>query len=260
MNRLLTRGESGRLASAWHEVGGYGVHVRHAPGPPDARLPPVVLVHGFGVSSRYLVPTALRLSRHTRVVAPDLPGFGRSERPQHALSLAELVDVLAGLLDAGGIERAALLGNSFGCQLVAELAVRRPERVAAAILVGPTVDPRARSSLRQLGRLVATGLFEPASLWLLVGGEYVAFGPRRALVTLREMLSDRIEEKLPGIAAPTVVVRGEHDVICPQGWAEHAASLLPRGRLVVVPGAGHAVNYDAPRELERIVLELLASV
>ena len=257
MNRLLTRGETGRLASRWRDIAGFRIHERHAPGPAGATLPPIVLVHGFGVSSRYFVPTALRLARHTAVFAPDLPGFGRSERPQRALRLSELVDVLAAYVDAAGLDRAALVGNSFGCQLVAELAVRRPERVAAAVLVGPTVDPRARTAPRQLARLLGTAVFEPPGLWLIVAAEYVVFGPRRTLVTLREMLRDRIEEKLPRVAAPTSVVRGARDVIVPQRWAEEAAELLSCGRLAVVPRVGHAVNYAAPRALERLVVELL---
>ena len=259
MNRLLTRGEPGRLTSRWRDVAGFRIHERYAPGPDGATLPPIVLVHGFGVSSRYFVPTALRLARHAPVSAPDLPGFGRSERPPRALRLPELVDVLAAHLDDSGFERVALVGNSFGCQLVAELAVREPERVAAAVLVGPTVDPRARTALRQLARLVATAVFEPPGLWLIVAGEYAVFGPRRALVTLREMLGDRIEAKLPRVPARALVVRGARDVIVPQRWAEEATALLPHGRLAVVPRRGHAVNYNAPRELKRLVVALLRS-
>ncbi|MDQ3880940.1 MAG: alpha/beta hydrolase, partial [Chloroflexota bacterium] len=63
--------------------------------------------------------------------------------------------------------------------------------------------------------------------------------------------------KLPCVRVPTLVVRGGRDPIVPQAWAEEVARLLPRGRLVVIPGAAHAVNHDAPAALARVVLPFL---
>jgi 2-hydroxy-6-oxonona-2,4-dienedioate hydrolase len=74
----------------------------------------VVLVHGLVVSSRYMVPTAERLTSHCRVFAPDLPGFGRNEKPPRALDVAGLSDALSAWMGELGLERAALVGNSFG--------------------------------------------------------------------------------------------------------------------------------------------------
>ena len=61
-------------------------------------------------------------------------------------------------------------------------------------------------------------------------------------------LEDRIEDKLPRIQAPTLVVRGEHDPLVPQRWAEEVVRLLPRGDFIVLRGLGHTVNYTAPAE------------
>jgi 2-hydroxy-6-oxonona-2,4-dienedioate hydrolase len=72
------------------------------------------------------------------------------------------------------------------------------------------------------------------------------------------MLRDPVEEKLPLVEAPTLVVRGGRDLIVSQRWAEEFAALLPRGRLLVVPGAAHAVNYDDPEALADAVLRFLA--
>ena len=94
----------------------------------------MVLVHGPVVSGRYMVPTLERLSPYHRVYVPDLPGFGKREKPPRAL-------------DVVGLDRAALVGNSFGCQIIADLAVRYPEHVERAVLQGPTMDPRARTVL-----------------------------------------------------------------------------------------------------------------
>jgi hypothetical protein len=72
---------------------------------------PVVLVHGLGVSSRYMLPTLVLLAPRYRVFAPDLPGFGHSTKPPHTLSLAELAESLADWMSATGLDRAVLLGN-----------------------------------------------------------------------------------------------------------------------------------------------------
>jgi 2-hydroxy-6-oxonona-2,4-dienedioate hydrolase len=102
---------------------------------------PVVLVHGLVVSSLYMEPTAERLAPFHRVFAPDLPGFGRSDKPSRALSVAGLADALGAWMDAEGLERAVLVGNSLGCQVIAEMAARAPHRAAGVVLTGPTVEP-----------------------------------------------------------------------------------------------------------------------
>ncbi len=228
----------------------------------DARAgaTPLVFVHGLGVSSRYLMPTAARLAGERRVYLPDLPGFGRSAKPPRPLDVGEHVEVLAAWLDAARLERAVLVGNSMGCQVIAELAARRPERVERAVLVGPTMDPAAPSLLRQTARLLATGLFEPPGLNLIVAAEYLLVaGPLRTLATARAALAHRLEERLPLLGAPTLVVRGSRDLIAPQAWAERVTRLLPHGRLAVVPGAAHAVNYNSPDDLARLVRAFLAA-
>ena len=88
-----------------------------------------------------MVPLAKALAPSYRVLAPDLPGFGDSEKPPHVLDLAGLTDYLVAWTRACGLERAVFLGNSVGCQLVARLAVRHPDLVERVVLQGPTMDP-----------------------------------------------------------------------------------------------------------------------
>lgn len=136
------------LRSTWTPIGGVRMHARVATtlAPPG---PPVVLVHGLGVSSRYMIPTARLLAPDHRVYAPDLPGSGRSGKPRRVLDLDGLADALAGWLRANGLSDAILVGNSLGCQTIAALALRHPALVARAVFIGPTMDPRARTTLRQ---------------------------------------------------------------------------------------------------------------
>jgi 2-hydroxy-6-oxonona-2,4-dienedioate hydrolase len=187
------------------------VYARAGPRHPEPDAAKVVLVHGMVVSSRYMVPTAERLAPLCEVYAPDLPGYGRSVKPAKTLSLPELADALAEWMQAAGLGSAHLVGNSFGCQVIAEFAVRHPGRVERLVLQGPTVDPAARSLGRQLLRLARNSLREPRSLGPISMRDYWSAGLRRAVHTIRLTLHDRIEDKLPGIQAPALVVRGTRD-------------------------------------------------
>ncbi|MCA1991296.1 MAG: alpha/beta hydrolase, partial [Coleofasciculus sp. S288] len=68
---------------------------------------------------------------------------------------------------------------------------------------------------------------------------------------------DPIEQKLPHVPVPTLVVRGKLDPMVPQEWAEEVVSLLPKGQLAVIPGKGHTLNYSAPLELVRVTRAFL---
>jgi 2-hydroxy-6-oxonona-2,4-dienedioate hydrolase len=246
------------LESRFFDVQGLRMHARVSTNLAPAAGPLVVLVHGIGVSSRYMVPIAERLAPECRVYAVDLPGFGKSDKPVRVLPLPELADALAAWMRAANLDRATLLGNSFGCQVVADFAVRYPGRVAQVVLQGPTVDPQGRTVFEQLRRWRRNGRHEPRSLTWVVLRDYWDCGIRRLLKTFWHGIQDRIEEKLPQVVAPTLVVRGTRDEIVPQCWAEEATRLLPRGRLVVVPGVPHTMNYSAPLELVRVIRPFLA--
>jgi pimeloyl-ACP methyl ester carboxylesterase len=215
------------------------------------------MVHGLLVSSRYMLPTAERLAPDFPVHVPDLPGYGKSAKVPRALSVPELADGLASYLRAAGLGQVVLLANSFGCQTAVDFAVRYPEHVGRLILVGPTVDPHAHTAHQQIGHWLLNLPGEPPALGLVVLRDLIDMGPRRMLATFRRMLDDHIETKLPRVAAPTLVVRGGRDTSVPQRWVEEATRLLPQGRLVVVKGAAHTLNYNSPRALVRVVRAFL---
>lgn len=247
------------LRGVWLSAGPHTIFARVASGPAGAaaRLP-VVLVHGLVVSSRYMEPLARELGRHYRVLAPDLPGFGESDKPRRSLDVAELADALALWLRAAGIPRAMLVANSFGCQILAELALRHPEVVERLVLQGPTIDPQARSLPLQIWRDLVNGRREPRPMGPIARVDYAKAGLRRALATARLCVRDRIEDKLPTITAPTLVLAGSRDPVVPLAWARRAARLLPRGRLVVVEGGTHTLNYSYPRSFAAAILPFLA--
>ncbi|HEU4323056.1 MAG TPA: alpha/beta hydrolase, partial [Roseiflexaceae bacterium] len=219
--------------------------------------PPLVLVHGAVMSSRYMIPTAELLASEQPVYAPDLPGYGKSDKPPRALSLPEMAEALAAWMGVNGLERAALLGNSMGCQVIAHLAVRHPALVDRAVLLGPTIDARARSFPRQLVRWLLDVPREAPSQGLVLLRDLWDCGPLRAAGLIRQTLRDRIEEQLPHMRAPTLVVRGARDPLVPQPWAEEVARLLPHGQLLTLPSAAHTPNYGAPLALVRALRPFL---
>jgi pimeloyl-ACP methyl ester carboxylesterase len=239
-------------------VDGRRFHARHA-GPEAAAASPVVCVHGVGVSSRYMVATMAELASTFEVYAIDLPGFGLTDRPPEVLDVVGLADALAGWIQAAGLGRPALLANSVGCQIAVDCALRYPDRVSRMVLVGPTIDPIARSALRQVLRWARNLPGErPGQLPLSVA-DYADAGVGRVLRTFSRARADRIEDKLPLVQAPTLVVRGAHDPIVPQAWAEEVTRLLPRGRLAVIPGP-HTLNFAAPGALAELVRSFLGGV
>ena len=250
----------GALGSRWIVVNGLRIHVRaslHSTA--TAARPSVLLVHGQVISSLYMVPTAERLAPFFPVVAPDLPGFGNSQRPPRALNVPELADSLVACMDVLGLGRAVLVGNSLGCQILIDLAVRYPGRAEGVVLAGPTIDPEARTAPQQIARWLHDSMYERPSLALAHLRDYYKAGVARGLRTFRYALADRIEEKLPRVHVPALVVRGEHDPIVPQRWAEEVTRLLPQGRLVVIPGGSHCVNYTTPRRFARVLRAFLNS-
>jgi pimeloyl-ACP methyl ester carboxylesterase len=217
--------------------------------------PPVVLVHGLAVSSRYFVPLARRLALRRAVLAPDLPGYGRSATPSRPLGIGELADALREWLDLTGIESAPLVANSMGCQIAVDLAVRAPERVRRLVLVGPALDPTAPTIAAQWRRLVRDAAREPVGLNVAEARDYLRMGPRRILATARLALADDFALKLERVRQPALVIRGEHDQIVSQAWAERVAARLPAGRLVVVRGSPHATHWAHASEVARLVEE-----
>ena len=223
---------------------------------PTAR-PPVVLVHGLGLSGRYMLPVAERLARHLPVYLPDLPGFGDSDKPDAALDVPGLADALAGWIEAMALAPTALLGNSFGCQIIADLAARHPGLVTRAVLQGPTSPPEERSWLWQFVRWRQNQPYNPDSLSPITWDDYRKCGYRRLLQTFRYQLRDPIEAKLPHIAAPVLVVRGQHDPICNAAWAAEVARRLPAGRHAEIPGVSHTLVYTSPEQLAAVSLMFL---
>lgn len=203
-----------------------------------------------------MVPTATRLAEEFRVYAPDLPGFGHSSKPTHALDLPALAEALAAWMAATGLGRVAMVGNSLGCQVIAEFGMRYPDLLERAILQGPTIDRYARSAIRQFARFMTDMPRERIPEYAINTHDYWRTGLRRGWQTLQVALRDRIEDKLPRLPMPTLVVRGQADPIVSQRWVEEVTRLLPDGRLIITHGA-HTPNFSEPDSFAGVVCAFL---
>lgn len=217
----------------WTQSGTTRFHARVAlqSAPPEA--PAVVLLHGLGSSSRALTPTLMHLAPFCRAYAPDLPGFGLTPGPRPPLDLNGLADALARWMQATGVGPVSLLASSTGCQTAVRFALRHPERLDKLILQSPTLDTARQGALRRLGRSLLNASSSPSTQ------------------------GARLEELLPEVHLSSLVVVGARDALVPESWARRVVELLPRGRLVIIPGAAHALPCDSPLELVRVVRPFL---
>lgn len=249
-----------RLENRWLIIDGWRLHSLFA-APDSSQKKPVfiVLICGLSVSSRYMIPTVLELAEEFNVCCPELPGTGKSSKPTHTLNIPELAETLDAFLRKSEIDSAVIVGHSFGCQIAAEFALRYPHKIERLILAAPSGDPSVNSAFRYFSRLLFNALLEPFSLIPIAIRDYFKSGVRRGFRTFQFAIRDRVEEKLPNIEAPTLVIRGSRDPIVSHDWAEQMTRLLPKGELITIEGAAHAVNYNSPKQFASVIHKFIQS-
>jgi pimeloyl-ACP methyl ester carboxylesterase len=243
----------------WNSVLVDGNWIRYrVGGPVDA--PPMVHQHGFAISGTYMVPTAALLTDEFRVYIPDLPGFGRSPKPDRALSIDELGRALNHFMDAVGIEQAVVVGNSLGCAITAELIDEAPEKVSRAVLVSLAGGEHNRPLGRALGQMARDGLVEPPSLLPVAVPDYLRFGLVRSLRLFKAMTEFPAFERLMSIPVPTMVVIGSEDPVR-ASWPRITRALVqtpPQISIVLFQGVAHSINFSHPQELAHAIRQFVA--
>jgi 3-oxoadipate enol-lactonase len=245
----------------------------------------VVFVHGFPFRASMWdaqFPVAVQAGR--RAVAPDLPGFGRSDVPaeRSAYSIDRYADLVAALVDELGLGRVVLVGLSMGGYIALAVARRHPEVLAGLVLADTRADPDS-PEVRQTRSDHQALVEERGDVTPLVDGLLTRVladtGPRHAEVgaTLGDMMRstdpagwigalEAMKQRrdqtdlLPQVAVPTLVVVGEGDALAPVDVAEAMAKAIPGARFEIVPGAGHVANLENPEVFNRVFSEFLSTL
>jgi len=213
-------------------------------GEPRDGVPEVVAVPGLAVAN-YLEPAVCALGAWTRAHLVELPGFSGSGEPPHPLDVPQFADAVGQWLTASGIDRVVLVGHSSGTQVAARVAASPVPSVRAVVLASPTMDPRFRSMRRVLLAWRRNHALEPPSLDEQHTPERQRAGLRRVRHALRVHLADPLEDVVPQIRVPVLVLYGDQDRLCTEEWARQLSRLAPDGRFCTMPGA-HSFMWTAP--------------
>lgn len=231
----------------------------------DPALPAVVFMHGAGMDHTVWALQTRWFAWHGRgVLAVDLPGHGRSEGP--ALdSIDALAEWVFALLDAAGVESAALIGHSMGALIALEAAARRPERVRALALCGCAAEMPVSEKLLNaglagehlayelitdwgLGRRAHMGGAEAPGTWTAGGTLRLLEHGRKGVVGIDLRACDRYKGAAAAIGkvkVPTVLVLGSNDRMSPAKAAAPLAA-IPGAKTIVVGEAGHMMMTEQP--------------
>jgi pimeloyl-ACP methyl ester carboxylesterase len=215
--------------------------------------PPVVTVMGMAVSD-YLLPAQAALT-WTRTHLLDLPGLSGSGDAPRRLEVAEYAEAVCDWLDAAGLPPVVLAGHSSGTQVAAHAAAARPDLVAATVLASPTVDPAARTVPKALLQWRRDARYPMPGLSESHRPEWRRAGFGQLVHLLRAHLRDHLEEVVPRLRGPVLVLLGRQDRLCTEQWARDLADLAEDGRLVTVPGP-HTFLWRDPAAWSEPIREL----
>jgi pimeloyl-ACP methyl ester carboxylesterase/putative sterol carrier protein len=252
---------------------------------------PLLLLHGLGGTKITWFPLLPELAERHRLIVPDLPGHGESEKPREDYTPRFYARVLRHLMDEVGVDKAAVIGNSLGGRITLELALRSPSRVSSLILLDPSVPGLRWRYVFGFTRVFPTELgavpFMVRERWMraiirrlfahpeVLSDEAFAAGASEFIriyqdpaarmaffSSLRHILTEPPEQffgTLRRIKQPTLVVFGDNDRLVPPRLGVRLAQHLPNSTFMVLPGVGHVPQFEATRETLDAIDGFLAS-
>jgi pimeloyl-ACP methyl ester carboxylesterase len=248
-------------ASIYYEVYGSG--------------PAIAFAHGAGGNSMSWWQQVPHFSRRYTVVVFDHRTFGRSACSPGDFHPRHFADDLFAILDAEGIDRAALVCQSMGGWTGLRAALERPERVAALVLAGTPgglLSERIAENMAKIGERIGAGGVvsnaalapefprrSPAMAFLYdrINALNTGFDPA-TLVRSADESARTLPEALSGYAVPTLVLSGEEDLLFPPEVLREVAELIPGAEIRSFPGVGHSTYFEDPDRFNRVVEEFLA--
>lgn len=261
-------------------------------GPPDA--PVVVMLHGLAATNASLLPLVWDIAETHHVIAPDLVGFGNTDKPRQRYDAAHFHRWLVDFLDALEIPQAHLVGNSLGGRVALELGIDSPERVTSLSLLCPSPAFRRlrqfiplvrllRPELLAIGlpvrhRIVVEGIramfSEPNRLpgpWYDAAADEfirvsrkpaarVALGSALREIYLERSAGDRgFYTRLATLQVPALFVWGDRDRLVPSSFSRHISAAAPNARTVILADSGHVPQFEHRKITTDLVREMLVS-
>ncbi|HUG13672.1 MAG TPA: alpha/beta fold hydrolase [Thermomicrobiales bacterium] len=240
--------------------------------------PALVMLHGIGGNAGQFRRQLDALADLRTVTAWDAPGYVASDDAPDGWTMEDFADHLAGFLDALGIERADVLGQSWGGVLAQVFYGRHPGRVRSLILsdtsAGGGSQPEEERQAALQARLTALETMTPAEMAHRRAPAVLGPDPSEAMLREAEEMMAQIRPSgyrtaaialanadtttvLPAIAVPVLVITGEHDQIIAPGTGTRLRDFIPRARLAAIAGAGHLSSQEQPEDWNAAVREFL---
>lgn len=249
------------------EVGSYRLFYRHC-----GNEPAVVLMHGIPTNSYLWLPVIPALAKHYRVIAPDLLGFGQSDRgPVEDLTLPRQAEHILALLDTLNISKAHFVGHDLGGGIAQILAVHHPQRVLSITVVDGVcfsnwplrevvsmrwpIAQEFQPSPELVQRMIRLGVFNQELLMPEVLEAFIKpftgllGGPEALQLASNALDYHQTEELVPQLSnlqMPVNILWGEHDRFIPPYWGLKLQETIPNSTLKILPGCGHYCMLDNP--------------
>jgi pimeloyl-ACP methyl ester carboxylesterase len=234
----------------------------------------LILLHGLGGDADEWLFCMEELSSSRRVIALDLLGFGRSDKPQVRYTIDRFVEVLEQFLNVLAIERASLMGSSLGGWVAAAFALKFAERTDKLILIDsarlqseiPEMPIDLRVSTRQHMRDVLNVMFYNQSFVTeeLVDLAYKGHLRRQDGYTIDSALEnfkdkrEWLDEQVAELRVPTLILWGEQDALIPVSVSDALLRLIPGSQREIIPECGHLPALERPAELIRHIGRFLS--
>ncbi len=253
----------------------------------------IIFIHGLGSYLPAWDKNIAELRKHYRCIALDLPGYGKSGKEGIAPGMESYANTVFGLMDALKLKQAVLAGHSMGGQIAITAALQEPKRVKKLILAAPagfetfteqqkqlfkaTVTPESiqKTTPEQAAANIKVNFHKmPADAQFMVDDRLKMatseqFGKYSAAVagSVAAMVDEPVYEQLPQVQVPTLILFGEQDALIPNRYlnpglttkavAESGHSRIPNSQLVLVPEAGHFLQFEQPAAFNKAVRNFL---
>jgi pimeloyl-ACP methyl ester carboxylesterase len=219
---------------------------------------PVVLVHGLAGSTRWWCRNVAALAKAHAVYLLNLPGFGAFRGRHQRFSLAAAADWLTDWIEAVGIGPCHLVGHSMGGHIAIRVAASRPDLVRRLVLVAPALVAGRRSGFGLPLAVIAAGWAAAPSFLPIVTLDTLRAGPITMLGATHGLFRQDVHAELRRIEAPTLLIWGDRDALVPPAWGPALQAELSDARLLYLPGAGHAAQYDRAGPFNEATLAFLS--